>query len=89
MSRWAGGWEAGVAQCGGAATRDVPRPSWPCSGTSGTPVAGLSTFLTGFSLSDLPIRLPRPHIRYARLRPDGLLMGDRKFTPNSCKIGVG
>jgi hypothetical protein len=29
----------GPAQRGGAATRDVPRPSWPCSGTGGTPVA--------------------------------------------------
>jgi hypothetical protein len=51
--------------------------------------AGVSTFLTGFSLSDLPIRLRRPHIWYGRLYYGGLLMGDRKFTPNFCKIGIG
>jgi hypothetical protein len=32
-----------VAQCVGAATGDVPRPSWPCSGTGGTPVAQLNS----------------------------------------------
>ena len=30
---------SGVAQRGGAATRDVPRPSWPCSGTARMAVA--------------------------------------------------
>ena len=55
----------------------------------GGAIPGLSTFLTGFSLSDLPRRLPRAHIRYGRLYHGGLLMGDRKFTPNFCKIGIG
>jgi hypothetical protein len=38
---------------------------------------GVSTFLTGFSLSDLPIRLPRPHTQYCR-----------RFTVNSPRISA-
>jgi len=55
-----------VAQRGGAATGDVPRPSWPCSGTGGTPVAqevaGSENFLlrkqefTGWQSRPPPLR---------------------------------